>query len=73
MSSTAGEMTSVSVAAACSPAASVTVKPRLASPAVVGVPLNWPSLASARPAGNVPEVTAKVYGAVPPLASSEAV
>jgi hypothetical protein len=38
----------------------------LYEPAVVGVPDIWPAALSATPAGNWPEVTAHVYGAVPP-------
>jgi hypothetical protein len=37
-------------------------------PATVGVPVSAPLGASVRPAGSVPVVTAKVYGAVPPEA-----
>src|ERR1035441_2437812 len=45
----------------------VTAKPDL--PGVVGVPPSDPLLASVRPGGNVPLVTEKVYGALPPLAA----
>ena len=37
-------------------------------PTVFGVPVNPPPLANAKPFGNVPADTAKVYGAVPPVA-----
>ena len=47
-------------------AVAVTVKVLL--PAAVGVPLNNPAMVTLRPAGNVPEVTAKVGVPVPPVA-----
>ena len=37
-------------------------------PKEVGVPLNNPAVVRPRPAGNVPEVTAKVGVLVPPVA-----
>jgi hypothetical protein len=40
------------------------------TPAVVGVPDRTPSELSSSPAGALPVVTAKVYGAVPPDAVS---
>ena len=36
-------------------------------PGVVGVPDSAPAAVSVRPAGSVPMVTPKLYGAVPPL------
>ena len=48
--------------------ASVAVTVKLNTPAVVGVPLRTPALESDRPVGTVPDVTAKLYGDVPPLA-----
>ena len=37
-------------------------------PADVGVPARLPALLRLIPAGNAPELIAKVYGAMPPLA-----
>ena len=48
------------------PYVAVTVK--LNVPDADGKPLNVPSLCNANPAGKLPLVTAKVYGAVPPEA-----
>ena len=45
---------------------------KLNEPVAVGVPLNVPSEAREIPAGNVPAVIAKVYGAVPPDAVTDA-
>ncbi len=49
-------------------APSVTVTVKLKLPPAVGVPLRAPLLARLTPAGRLPLVTAKLYGAVPPLA-----
>ena len=51
--------------------ASVAVTVAEKAPPAVGVPVNAPVEAfKVIPAGNVPEVTAYVYGAVPPLAEN---
>ena len=49
------------------PRASVPRMVNVEGPAVVGVPEITPAEVSVRPAGSVPAVTLKVYGAVPPL------
>ncbi len=50
-------------------AESVTVMVKVDVAAVVGVPVITPAVLMDSPAGRVPEVTAQVYGAVPPLAA----
>ena len=50
------------------PLASVAVMVKLDEPGVVGVPLSRPPDARLSPAGNDPDVTAKLYGALPPTA-----
>ena len=50
------------------PLASVAVTVKVEEPAAVGVPLRTPPAESVSHAGSEPAVTAKVYGAVPPLA-----
>jgi hypothetical protein len=47
---------------------SVTVAIKLATPLAVGVPVIAPVVERASPAGRLPEVTAHLYGAVPPVA-----
>ena len=50
---------------------SVTVAVNVLIPAEVGTPLIMPvKLSRERPAGRAPEVTAQVYGAVPPVLAS---
>src|SRR4051794_32311498 len=49
-------------------AESVTLTVKLEVPAVVGVPVIVPFVASVSPAGSDPALTDHVYGAVPPLA-----
>ena len=41
-------------------------------PAVVGVPLICPEPLSVSPAGKLPELIDQLYGAVPPLAATDA-
>ena len=48
--------------------ASVAVKVKLNIPRALAVPLSTPPVESDSPPGNTPEVTAKLYAAVPPLA-----
>ena len=55
------------------PLESVTLKVTSSMSSVVGVPEIVPSVARVRPSGRVPEATAHVYGAVPPVAASFAV
>jgi hypothetical protein len=50
------------------PALSVARTVKLALPAVVGVPVSWPSAASDSPCGSAPETSVNVYGEMPPLA-----
>ena len=47
---------------------SVAVRVKLKVPPAVGVPESAPAVDSVRPAGRLPEVTAKLYAPVPPLA-----
>lgn len=51
-----------------SPSVARTVKANV--PDTDGVPLSTPALLRVTPAGSAPTVTAKVYGAVPPVAVS---
>ena len=55
------------LAAVKQPAASVARIVKVEVPAVVGVPESTPAAVRVRPAGSVPTVTPKEYGAVPPL------
>lgn len=48
--------------------ASVAMTVQLNEPPAVGVPLRTPADDSVTPAGSEPATTAKVYGAIPPLA-----
>ena len=64
----AGQITIVYDLFSGQPFASVAVTVKLNVPAAVGVPVRFPSVASERPVGSEPEVTAYEYGAVPPLA-----
>jgi hypothetical protein len=58
---------------AVSALASVTLTVKVLVPVPVGVPEITPVVeARASPAGNVPEVTDQVYGAVPPVATTVA-
>ncbi len=43
---------------------------KLLVPALVGVPVTWPSDANVSPAGTEPPVTDHVYGGAPPDAAS---
>jgi hypothetical protein len=52
------------------PLASVAVTVNALVAAVVGVPVTAPPLDKLNPAGNVPLVTAYVYGPVPPVAAT---
>jgi hypothetical protein len=49
---------------------SVTVTAKENAPVAVAVPLSAPPEESATPAGRLPVLTAKAYGAVPPIAVS---
>ena len=51
---------------------SVTSMVNESDPTALGVPLIWPELFSARPAGKLPELSDQLYGVVPPLAASVA-
>ena len=53
--------------AVCDPL-STTWTVKLVVPGVVGVPLTTPAADNVRPAGNVPDRTDQIYGAVPPVA-----
>jgi hypothetical protein len=61
---------SVLVVETAGAAESVTLIVTVEVPALVGTPLSTPFEASERPAGSVPEDTAKWYGATPPRAVS---
>ena len=50
---------------------SVAVTVKLKVPPAVGVPASTPPGLSVTPAGRLPAVTAKVYGATPPLAVTD--
>ncbi len=65
-------MLSVWLAVSCVEVESFTVTVNVDVPLEVGVPLMDPEELSVNPAGNPPEVTCQVYGAVPPEADNAA-
>lgn len=69
MTGGAGRTVIVKVSVSVCPIASVPVTTNVAEDAVVGVPLIAPVLDIVTPAGSAPEVTANVYGVLPPVAA----